>query len=79
MIPPNAISTGRPSLLANSARETPPVITVDVVRHLSITTVIVLNRNIFFDSLSQLQFHQANMLPFQLISSSYKFVDLVLL
>ena len=50
LIPLNAIPTGRPTPLANVAIETPPVITVDVIRPVSTMLVIVLNRFIFFAS-----------------------------
>ena len=43
-----AMPTGRPRPLANAAIETPPVITIDVIRSVSTMLVIVLNRFIFF-------------------------------
>ena len=45
--------TGRPAPLPNAAAEISPVITVDVIRPVSMIPVIVLNRFIFFASLSQ--------------------------
>ena len=47
LVPLKAMPTGRPKLLANSATEIPPVITVDVFRPVSTMPVVVLNRLIF--------------------------------
>ena len=43
-----AAPTGRPAPLANAAIEIPPVITVDVIRPVSMIPVIVLNCFFFF-------------------------------
>ena len=48
----NAIITGKSKPFANVAIETPPVITVDVIRPVFTMLVIVLNRFIFFARLS---------------------------
>ena len=53
LVPLNAIPTGRPTPLANTAIKTPPVITVDVIRLVSTMLVIFLNRLIFFASRSR--------------------------
>ena len=47
LIPLKAMPTGRPTPLANAAIETPPVITVDVIRPVSTMSVVVLNHLIF--------------------------------
>ena len=47
LVPLKAIPTGRPTPPANAAIETPPVITVDVIRPVSTMLVIVLNCFIF--------------------------------
>ena len=67
LVPLKAMPTGRPTPLANAAIEIPPVITVDIIRPVSMMLVIVLNRFIFWQSVHELQFHQANMPQFQLI------------
>ena len=48
LVPLNAVPTGRPAPLANAAIETPPVITVDVIRPVSTMLVTVLNGFISF-------------------------------
>ena len=48
LVPLKVMSTGRPTPLANAAIETPPVLTVDVIRLVSTMPMIVLNRFIFF-------------------------------
>ena len=67
LVPLKAMPTGRPTPLANAAIEIPPVITVDIIRPVYMMLVIVLNRFIFWQSVHELQFHQANMPQFQLI------------
>ena len=47
LVPLKAIPTGNPTPLANAAIETPPVITVDVIKPLSVISVVVLNGFIF--------------------------------
>ena len=47
LVPLKAIPTGNPTPLANAAIETPPVITVDVIRPLSVISLVVLNGFIF--------------------------------
>ena len=47
LVPLKAMPTGRPTPPANAAIETPPVITVDVIRPVSTMLVIVLNCFIF--------------------------------
>ena len=47
VVPLKAMSTGRPTLLANAAIEIPPVITLDVIKPVFTIPVIVLNRFIF--------------------------------
>ena len=53
LVPLTAMPTGRPTPLANAAMEIPPVITVDVIRPVSMIPVIVLNRYIFLAIRSQ--------------------------
>ena len=48
LVQPKAAPTGRPTPLANAAIEIPPVITVDVIKPVSMIPVIVLNCFIFF-------------------------------
>ena len=48
LVTPKAIPTGNPTPLANGVVETPPVITVDVIRLVSTMPVIVLNCFFFF-------------------------------
>ena len=43
LVPLKAMSTGRPTPLANATTEIPPVITVDVIRPVSTIPVMVLN------------------------------------
>ena len=64
LVPLNAILTGRLTPPANAAMKTPPVIIVDVVRPPSTMLAIVLNRFIFFASLSRTSIHTANMPQF---------------
>ena len=52
-VPLNAISTGGPAPFLDAAIETPPVMTVDVIRPVSRMSVIVLNHFIFFASRSR--------------------------
>ena len=52
-VPLKVMPTGRPTPLANAAIEIPPVITVDVIRPVSMISVIVLNRFICFASRSR--------------------------
>ena len=47
LVPLKTMPTGRPTPLANAAVEIPPVITVDVIRPVSMMPVIVLNHFIF--------------------------------
>ena len=70
----NAITTGIPTPFPTLAMETPPVITVNVIRHVSIKPAIVLNQFIFLATFHKVQFHQANMLQFQLVFSNEKTV-----
>lgn len=49
----NAFLTGKPDPITNSAIESSPVITVNVIRPVSSTLVNVLNHFTFFASLSQ--------------------------
>ena len=56
LVPLKAIATGRPTLLANVAIKTPPVITLDVIIG-----------SPFWQAVQELQFHQANMPQFQII------------
>ena len=67
LVPLRAMSTGRPTPPANAAMEIPPVITVEIIRPVSTMPVIVLNRFIFWQSVHELQFHQADMPQFQFI------------
>ena len=53
LVPPRAMPTGRATQLANAVIEIPPVITVDVIRPVFLTLVIVLNRFIFLEICSQ--------------------------
>ena len=53
LVPLKAMPTGRPTPLANSAIEIPPVITVDIIKHVSTMSVIVLNHFIFLGIRSQ--------------------------
>ena len=48
LVLPKAAPTGRPARLANAAIEIPRVITVDVIRPVSMMPVIVLNCFFFF-------------------------------
>ena len=48
LVPLKAISTGNPTLLANAAIDITPVITVDVIRPVSMIPVVVLNHFIFW-------------------------------
>ena len=57
LVPLMAMPTGRPTPLANAAIEIPPVITVDVIKPVSLIPVIVLNRFIFWQFVHELQFH----------------------
>ena len=57
LVPLKAMPTGRPTPLANAAIEIPPVITVDVIKPVSLIPVIVLNRFIFWQFVHELQFH----------------------
>ena len=50
---PKVAPMGRPTSLGNAAMEIPPVITVDVIRPVSMIPVIVLNRFIFLAILSR--------------------------
>ena len=47
LVPLKAIPTNNPTPKANAAIDIPPVITVNVIRHVSTIPVIVLNRFIF--------------------------------
>ena len=47
LVPLKAMPTDRQTPLANAAKEIPPVITVDVIKPVSMIPVIVLNRFIF--------------------------------
>ena len=53
LIPLNAIPTGKPTPLANAEIETPPAITVDVIRLISTMLVNLWNRYIIWASRSQ--------------------------
>ena len=53
LVPPKATPTGNPTPLANAAIDIPPVINVDVIRPVSVTPVIVLNRFCFLAICSQ--------------------------
>ena len=53
LVPPKAMPAGRPTPLANDTIEILPVITVDVIRPVSMMLVIVLNCFIFLAILSQ--------------------------
>ena len=44
LVPLKAVPTGNPTPLANAAIDTPPVITVDVIKPMSTIAVIVLNQ-----------------------------------
>ena len=50
LVPLKVMPMSRSTPLANAAMEIPPVITVDVIRTVSVILVIVLNRFIFFAS-----------------------------
>ena len=54
LIPLNAIPTGKPTPLANAEIETPPVITVDVIRLISTMLVNLWNRYIFGPAVHEL-------------------------
>ena len=54
LVPLKAIPTGRPTPLANAAIETPPVITVDVIRPVSTILVIALDRFNFLQAVQGL-------------------------
>ena len=53
LVPLKVIPTGRPTPLENAVIETPPVMTVNLIRPVSMIPVIVLNRFIFFASHSR--------------------------
>ena len=54
LVPLKAMPTGSPTPLANAAIEIPPVITIDVIKPVSMIPVIVLNRFIFLAVRSQI-------------------------
>ena len=53
LVPLKVMPTGRPTAFANAAIETPPVITVHVIRPVSTMLATVLNRFIFLASRSR--------------------------
>ena len=67
LVPLNLTPTGRTKPFANASIETPPVITLDRIKPISVMLVILLKRLIFFDSLYADQCYQLNMPQFQLV------------
>ena len=53
LVPLKATPTGNPTPLANAAIDIPPVITVDVIRPVSMIPVIILNHFIFLGIFSR--------------------------
>ena len=79
LVPPKAAPMGRPTPLANAAIEVPPVITVNVIRHVSTIPVIVLNRFIFLAIRSRTSISSRKNVSIQLIFAADMFVVLLVL
>ena len=69
LVPLRAMPMGRPTPLANAAIDIPPVITMDVIKPVSMITVIVFNRFIFWQFIHEPQFHQEKMTRLQTVCS----------
>ena len=67
LVPLKVMTTGRLTPLANAAIEIPPVMTVDVIKPVSVMPVMVTDRFIFWQSVHELQLNQEKMPRSQLI------------